>query len=414
MTLQPIGLASKFRLAKRRISENHTLDELDPRLGQRTVIFTPTGEAIADVVATAGKEIRGLASIDAVHRVLSHNPDTLWGIASRDKYNAAAPRAEGLVAYLMLNEKGLKALGEGTLDRSNPDLSLVARQNERPAGIYCWCIYTPGFLIGAVPLAYEKICMPRYAGISIYAWAATEDGRRICHTFGFKLGAPLQGEFAPQLFYYPRGDEQADANPRYDRFRATENKRRVSVTTARSFEDLMRIVSIRSATYIAEQDCPYDEEFDGNDLAATHLIGYVGNEPVGCIRIRFFGGFAKMERLAVRHEFRNSNLAFKLARAGIDLCRKKGFTRIYGHSRHDLVTFWRRFGFKPIPNRPEFPFSDVSYVEVVCDFPPDPTAVAIGDAPYRLIRPEGRWHEPGPLDHSAARGVRTDNQETTS
>ena len=39
---------------------------------------------------------------------------------------------------------------------------------------------------------------------------------------------------------------------------------------------------MRSAVYIGEQECPYEEEFDGNDLAATHLIGYVGNEPAGC------------------------------------------------------------------------------------------------------------------------------------
>jgi hypothetical protein len=122
MTVQPIDIATNFRTKKSRISQNHTLDELDARLGQRTVIFTPTGPAIADVVAAAGHEIRGLASMDAVHRVLSHNPDSLWGFAGRDKYNAAAPRAEGLVAYLMLNKKGLQALGDGSLTVPTPTL----------------------------------------------------------------------------------------------------------------------------------------------------------------------------------------------------------------------------------------------------------------------------------------------------
>ena len=38
------------------------------------------------------------------------------------------------------------------------------------------------------------------------------------------------------------------------------------MTVARSFDDLMRVVSIRSAVYMAEQDCPYEEEFDGTSL----------------------------------------------------------------------------------------------------------------------------------------------------
>ncbi len=411
MTIQPVGLASNFHLAERRISRNHTLDELDAKLGQRTVVFTPTGEAVADVVAAAGREIRGLASVSAVNRVLSHNPDALWGLASRERYNVAEPRAEGLVAYLMLNAKGLRALGDGNLNRSDPDLALVARQNERPAGIYCWAIYAPAFLMGAVPLAYEKICIPRYAGISIYAWAATADGHRICQTLGFTRGAPLKGDFAPQLYYYPRGEERKEMNPTYDRYQPTSNERRVTVSVARSFDDLMRIVSLRSAVYIAEQECPYEEEFDGNDLAATHLIGYVGNEPAGCLRLRFFGSFAKVERLAVRHEFRNTRLSFKLVRAGIDLCREKGYRRLYGHSRADLVKFWSMFGFRPVPDRPQFAFSDVAYVEMALDLELASGALAIGENPYHLLRPEGRWHEKGILENSASRGVRTNSGE---
>ena len=50
----------------------------------------------------------------------------------------------------------------------------------------------------------------------------------------------------------------------------------ITVTVARSFDDLMRVVSMRTSVYIAEQSCPYEEEFDGNDMAATHMLGFVG------------------------------------------------------------------------------------------------------------------------------------------
>ena len=125
----------------------------------------------------------------------------------------------------------------------------------------------------------------------------------------------------------------------------------------------MRVTTIRSAVYMAEQECPYDEEFDGNDFSATHLIGYVGNEPAACLRIRYFADFVKMERLAVRHEFRKTRLAFKIVRAGIELCRAKGYRKIYGHSQKRLLNFWSRFGFRPFEGSKEFVFSDFDYVE---------------------------------------------------
>jgi len=72
---------------------------------------------------------------------------------------------------------------------------------------------------------------------------------------------------------------------------------------------------------MGEQACPYDEEFDGNDFCAMHLIGSIGDEPAGCMRIRFFADFAKLERLAVRREFRGTPLVFEIARAAKELCR---------------------------------------------------------------------------------------------
>src|SRR4051794_13482339 len=97
----------------------------------------------------------------------------------------------------------------------------------------------------------------------------------------------------------------------------------ISIRVARSLSDLMQVVAIRAAVYLSEQDCPYNEEFDGNDFCAMHLIGPAGREPAGCIRIRFFADFAKLERLAVRQEFRRTSLAFEMARAGIRLSRAK-------------------------------------------------------------------------------------------
>jgi predicted GNAT family N-acyltransferase len=179
----------------------------------------------------------------------------------------------------------------------------------------------------------------------------------------------------------------------------------MTVTVARSMEDLARVISIRSAVYVGEQTCPYDEEFDGNDLSATHLVGYIGDEPAGCLRIRYFADFAKVERLAVRQEYRNTRLSFQLVRAAVDLCRVKGYQRLYGHAQKRLIPFWSRFGFKVFDGAQELVFSDFDYVEMVLETERHPAAISIGTDPYMIIRPEGRWHRPGVLEKSAQRAV---------
>jgi predicted GNAT family N-acyltransferase len=168
-------------------------------------------------------------------------------------------------------------------------------------------------------------------------------------------------------------------------------------------DDVMQAMAIRSAVYMGEQECPYREEFDGNDFAASHLVGYLGDEPAGCMRLRFFADFAKIERLAVRREFRHLGLASRIVQAGIDLCRVKGYQKLYAHSQSRLIGFWRRFGFKQLKGAKEFVFSDFDYSEVVLDVSRSPHAISIGADPYVTIRPEGRWHTPGVLERSAAR-----------
>lgn len=185
------------------------------------------------------------------------------------------------------------------------------------------------------------------------------------------------------------------------------SSRRADVRIARSLDDLLMVFAIRASVYMAEQDCPFAEEFDGNDHCATHFIGVIGGEPAGCLRARFFGDFVKLERLAVRKNFRRSTLAFDLVRAGINFARRKGFTRIYGHSREGLDSFWARFGAKPLPNRRQFVFSDYRYIEMVIDLDPVGDPVSLESGPMVILRPEGDWDRPGILEFSSARTART-------
>jgi predicted GNAT family N-acyltransferase len=182
-----------------------------------------------------------------------------------------------------------------------------------------------------------------------------------------------------------------------------QSNRRCSVRIARSFDDIAKVYAIRAAVFLAEQDCPYDEEFDGNDTCAMHFVGYIGNEPAGVLRARFFGDFVKLERLAVLKRFRRSTVAFELVREGIEIARRKGFKKIYGHSREGLESFWARFGGKPYLGRDKLEFSDCSYTEMILDLEPHVDAISIESDGLTIIRPEGDWDRPGVLDRSSVR-----------
>lgn len=189
------------------------------------------------------------------------------------------------------------------------------------------------------------------------------------------------------------------------RERDRRSARGYEIKVARSMGDMMKVVAIRSAVFMSEQSCPYREEFDGNDFCATHLIGYVDGEPAACLRGRFFASFAKLERLAVRHEYRNTRLSFDIVWAGIELARKKGYTTIYGHAQDRLVKFWSRFGAKPMGGNRKLVFSDYSYTEMLLEVDPHPEPLTLDSDPYQLIRPEGDWDTPGVLEGSVARPV---------
>jgi hypothetical protein len=116
-----------------------------------------------------------------------------------------------------------------------------------------------------------------------------------------------------------------------------------------------------------------------------------------------------MERVAVRPAFRKTRIAFKMIRAGIEHCHRKGFTRVMGHARDELIPLYRLFGFKVEENAKSLVFSDYSYTTMTLDGPLPENAITLDADPYALIRPEGDWDRPGILERSVDRSAQTDS-----
>jgi predicted GNAT family N-acyltransferase len=178
--------------------------------------------------------------------------------------------------------------------------------------------------------------------------------------------------------------------------------RTVAVSNA---EQLQQVFAVRAAVFMSEQDCPYDEEFDGNDYCATHVLALADARPAAAIRIRYFSDFAKLERLAVLKSFRGTPVTRAVVEAAVEICRRKGYARVYGHSQARLVGFWERLGFTPLGRNRQFAFSDHAYVEIVRVLARHPGAITMDSDPYLIIRPEGAWDAPGVLEKSASRPI---------
>jgi predicted GNAT family N-acyltransferase len=378
-------------------STAHSLDRMTAlQLAKRTVIFTVDAAGIATLVDAARQDIPGLTSNQMFQSVANHNPDTFWAITKKNHFDITSPKGDGFFAVLPLTHEGMRGLIDGSLDTCKPDISFIARQSERPAGIYVWAIHAKGTLVAAIPLVLQKFSTPLHRGINIYSRPITKEGLRVLEPLGFTPGARYDGLFAPNLQMFDRSNDVAATK--------LASQDPVTVRVVRSMDEMMRVIAIRGAIYMGEQSCPFEEEFDGNDFSATHLICHKDNEPVGCMRIRYFADFAKLERLAVRNEGRGSGLAGRLLDAAIELCRKKGYRVMYAHSQKRFLKVWEQRGFRLMGTR-ELVFSDFDYVEVKLETEKHPQSISLNDDPYVLIRPEGSWDTPGILEKSASRGV---------
>lgn len=181
----------------------------------------------------------------------------------------------------------------------------------------------------------------------------------------------------------------------------------LEVVICRTLPEIMQAMAVRTLVYMGEQACPYDEEYDGNDFAGTtHLVLRRNGEPIGTLRVRWFADFAKVERVAVRREYRRGRATLMLILAAKRLAEKKNYRNILGYGQVRLIPFWEQyFNARIRDNREGFVFSDHDYVEMIVEGQPPADAITLDSDPMVLLRPEGAWDEAGILDRSAARAA---------
>jgi predicted GNAT family N-acyltransferase len=178
----------------------------------------------------------------------------------------------------------------------------------------------------------------------------------------------------------------------------------VTIKLAATSDELMQCFMLRAAVFMGEQACPYWEEFDGNDYAASHILMYVDGEPAGTMRLRWFQSFCKFERCVVLKRYRGLGVHHEINAWAKRFAQRKGYTRVYVHLQKRHMAMMEKEGFRRVDGQ-TFKFSDHEYYAVYCELEPAANAVRLETDPMVVNRPEDRLDEEGILEKSAMRGA---------
>ena len=123
-------------------------------------------------------------------------------------------------------------------------------------------------------------------------------------------------------------------------------------------EDMERAFAIRRIVFIEGQDVPEEDDLDGLDILATHILAEDINEKaVGTARFRITEKHKdnspkkiKLERFAVLEEHRGQKVGQKMVEFALQQIQKneefKTVEMIYLHAQLAAVSLYERCGFK--------------------------------------------------------------------
>ncbi len=114
-------------------------------------------------------------------------------------------------------------------------------------------------------------------------------------------------------------------------------------------DDVPGAIAVRKQVFCHEQGVPVEEEIDGLDDDAEHLVALAprdGRERViGTVRLLVDGDTAKIGRVAVERDWRRRGIAARMLRMAILRARERGCRRARLAAQLDAVALYEQAGF---------------------------------------------------------------------
>lgn len=170
------------------------------------------------------------------------------------------------------------------------------------------------------------------------------------------------------------------------------NSNAIHAELVTTMERLQHVYAIRAICFMEEHGVAAGLAMDGNDLQATHVVIYDGEEPFGAVRIRWFKDFAKLERMAFRNAYRNPRYIKVMAKFVFAHIGRKGYAKVVTHAAPAYARLWRiLLGFKETGKAPAQYTGHEPYVELIKDIAVPANAITMDSDSMVLFRTEGAW-----------------------
>ena len=121
-----------------------------------------------------------------------------------------------------------------------------------------------------------------------------------------------------------------------------------AIRWARGPGDLNAAIALRERVFVHEQGVPVEEELDGRDDEALHLVAFDpadGEQVIGTLRLLFDGGVVKIGRVAVAPSWRRRGVATLMLNEALAEARRRGSARARLAAQTDAVAVYEGVGF---------------------------------------------------------------------
>lgn len=128
--------------------------------------------------------------------------------------------------------------------------------------------------------------------------------------------------------------------------------------------------AVRTAVFIEEQKVPEEEEWDGDDPSADHVLARSPDgEPIGTARLTADG---RIGRMAVLAPWRGMGIGTALLRHLIERARERGLSKLTVHAQLHAIPLYAASGF--VAEGPEFSECGIAHRKMVLELDPRPAS----------------------------------------
>jgi predicted GNAT family N-acyltransferase len=121
----------------------------------------------------------------------------------------------------------------------------------------------------------------------------------------------------------------------------------VSIRWTREEADLVAALALREEVFCREQGVSREEELDGRDGEATHLVALdpSSGSVVGTLRLLGNGPTAKIGRVAVERSWRGRAIASRMLDLAVSAAREQGYAQVRLTAQTRATGVYKRAGF---------------------------------------------------------------------